>query len=617
MAYLFDQTIQFYQGQDAYNDPDKISPYAYAKGVNVKTSRNVLTPRWGNVLQDITFPNQFFRNSRGIRRTVKNLFETGRFQAAIPCYVPTSYYIIIVIGGFIYRYNIDNHVLTLLSETIKANANYARLNWTVADKYIVIFDYPNYPIIIDDTDVFRANPDFEVAGTSQPQIPISVMGTYNQSRLFIANYGNDFTAGDLVGNLATPYAPITFTEVLGPSAAFTDQFFTLNTNSNREPITAMGFIQVLDESTGVGPLLVSSPNSVYYYRSDLPRTEWEATRFGAVYIFNAGIAGQRAFSNMNSDVVFLSSEGRVHTFSTARNDAQKWSNVSVSREVENFLKYDDNSLIPFAFTGYFNNRVFVSANPYRVEALDFEGEPVYDIAHGGMVTLNLDNVATFRQDAPPVWDGLWTGIRPMDMIKVNNRLFVMSKDDTQINRLYEVRPDLTYDIGERGEENIDSIVYTREYDSGLPFEDKSSFSITLPFKDVEGKFKSIIDYKPSQYANFSLYQEFKHEAPVNTCQKILSLNKLMPHNFKDLTFTAQFASDQCDPVSNERLNYFRKVQFRIRVKGRNWKLPEINVKFDRRPDEDRGNACKKYNPAEIFSECSIDWNTIKEIEPCR
>lgn len=609
---VFDYTTNFYLGQDAYNEPDRIAPEAYAKGINVKTQKSVLSPRWGWALQDLEFQNIFFRNNAGIKRTLKNLFETGRFQALIPCYVPESYYVLMVIGGFIFRKNILTNQVTLLSDTIKPNANTPRLNWTVADKYIVIFDYPNYPIIIDDTNVFRSDPNFTVAGFPQPQIPVSVLGTYNQSRLEIANAGNDWTAGDPVGNLATPYAPITFTETLVPAQAFFNQFFTLNTNSNREPITAMGFIQALDESTGVGPLFIASKNSLYYARTDIPRVDWESVKFSALYAFNTGIVGQRAFVNLNSDLMFLAADGTLRSITTSRNDAQRWSNTSISREVENFLKYDDIDLAPFSVLGYFKNRLFVTANPYRVEALDFEGQPIFDIANGGFVTMTLDNVATFRQQAPPIWDGLWTGIRPMDICTVNNRCFVMSKDDTQINRLYEVRPDLTYDITNRGEESIESVVYTREYDFKNSFADKYSYSMTLPFKDVQGEFDLRVEYRPSNYANFRLYQEFHHEAPTNSCKQLLSLNELAPHGFRDLTLSPQFVNSQCDPVSDSQLSFFREMQFKLTMRGKNWMLPQIQIKGTAIESPDRINSCGGYKSVEVITECLGDWiNKLK------
>ena len=77
-----------------------------------------------------------------------------------------------------------------------------RINWSPAGKYLVIFDFPAYPVIIEGLLARRADP-------ALLEIPRSVLGTYNQNRLFIANAGNEFTAGDPAA-YTFPTGPISF-----------------------------------------------------------------------------------------------------------------------------------------------------------------------------------------------------------------------------------------------------------------------------------------------------------------------------------------------------------------------------------------------------------------------
>src|SRR5690606_39516624 len=65
-------------------------------------------------------------------------------------------------------------------------------------------------------------------------------------------------------------------------------------------------------------------------------------------------------------------------------------------------------------------------------------------------------------DLAPSWDGLWTGVHPMDACVTNERMFVMSKDSYSRNELYEVDPELKFDRTQEGHRRqIQGTVYTK------------------------------------------------------------------------------------------------------------------------------------------------------------
>lgn len=610
-----DGTFLFDGGQDAYRTPDRIPDNSYARGVNVTTRKGVLGPRPPFINLDLRFTEETITSSFGYTRKIKDIFETGKYQCSLPYIFGADSFIVIVISGYIFFINKKTLEARLASSTIRVNEYRSRINGTNAGRYIVLHDPPDYPVIIEGNEVFRANPNNIIAGNRQPQVPVSTISTFNNNRLFVANAGVEFTAGDPVGNLATPEAPITFTEVLEPAQAFTGQTFSLGTQNDGQTITAMGFIQQNDKSTGIGPLFVATKDSVYYYRADLPRTDWESVDFGSVLLFNAGIAGPRAVTNVNSDLIFLSGEGYLHALSTSRNDSERWGNVPISREVENYLKFQEEELKEFAFIGYYGNRVYIGANPYRVNALDTNERLTTDYVHGGMVVLSMDNLSSLRGKAPPAWEGLWTGVAAMDFVNVDTQGYVIGKTGG-INGVYMIDETMTVDIVQGVKRPIQSYVYTREYQFKSPLLDKTVNAMMFPLHDLKGKVDVQVEYRPSHSKNFAKFGSFEHCAPYKQCTLPLAqLTGRTYHNIKELIFGSPNDMLDCDPVTEDLYTISKGFQFRIGIRADNWQLRAIGVEGTIEPDPARDNTCDRFNAVGLPVQCTPDWN-VPELSLC-
>lgn len=95
---------------------------------------------------------------------------------------------------------------------------------------------------------------------------------------------------------------------------------------------------------------------------------------------------------------------------------QKWARLSLSSEVQNWMKCPDVSLYRYGSVTYFKNKVLVSASPYRARARTVEQMRVSDYAFGGFTVLELDNLVSYGEASSPVWAGLWTGVNPLDTV---------------------------------------------------------------------------------------------------------------------------------------------------------------------------------------------------------
>lgn len=603
MQYVDDGNSDFSLGMDGYTNPDRIQNNQFARGVNVSTRGGTLSPRPPYVHQQLVFEHQLI-DTKYRQRTIADIWSSGKFQALIPLPQGPDNYLLTIISGLIFKTNVKTLVTQLLSEEFRVDQHAPRINWTFAGGKLVVFDYPDYPLIVDIFSVRRATID---------DVPISRLGVYNQNRLFVANAGVELTAGDPVGGLLASRAPLSFDEVFTPSSPFYQQIFSLPVEDAIYPITAMGFIQLLDSSTGIGPLFVATEKKVYSYAVQQPRAQWGQGAFGSVLLDNVGMAGARAFVNVNSDLVFLSSSGQIHALSSARDAAKKWGDVPISREVQPYLKYTAPELLNIAVLGYFDNRIFISANPYRVGASDRNGQPITDYAHGGFVVLELQAMATFLQQGTPVWSGLWTGVNPMEIAVIGDRCFIMSKDGEFLgtNRLYELDRKSLVDTVENRERRVRSVVTTKRFDFEKPFEQKIEHTLTLHMNDLKGQVDLHIDRKPTHSPVWLHYRDWQHEAPVKTCDfpGDAFINGFAAHQLKELMFGDGVEGGNSELNGDDYTN-FRGVQYRLQIEGEYWEIEHLKLRAalqERAEMDDTRLSEAQDTLTYIAEECEVDW----------
>lgn len=598
---VLDGQTSFNSGQDASKTPHFVAEDGYFSGVNVSNEDGLLKPRWGwQKIKGLKFPEGGYKVRGRLLKTFEEIFRTGKFQAGAPYSIGDDLYRVIVISGYIFLVNQRTKNIEVPTlEGQQMNPAAPRINWSPAGKYLVFFDFPNYPVILDGITVRRADP-------AKDEIPVSNIGGYNQNRLFIGNAGNEFTAGDPSGSLATPNAPISFEELLTITSPFFGQVFQLSTNYNNDPITAFAFLQSVDTGTGWGPLLVSTENAIYSYQTQNPRNTWETGRFGTLVVYNAGIVGPRAVVNINGDMFFISADGQFRSLSMSRDEQGKWSKTPLSREVHNWLIINSPELMEFSFVQYFKNKVFFSCNPYRVIARGLDNEPLPDYVFGGFAVLELDNVSTMTKQANPAWAGLWTGVRPMEMIINGETACVVSKDGV-VNELYELRPDLTYDLDGDNIRYVKSKIYTKDYDFKSFFNNKTLRSVDFMLQEVMGDFEMTVKYKPDHGHKFALWRKFNHAAPWRSCVPPFHMTGLAGHYFKQLNLGSVSRTD-CNPVTSDPYQNFRHVQLEITFEGIYWELVGFKLNADMTaPQNENITACNNFKHIPLEMDCSEDW----------
>lgn len=611
---LIDGALDFLGGQDASKIPDRVAENAYYAGVNTSTERGALRPRWPVVKQRLNFKEEYYTLKNQYKRSYEDIFYSGKFQAIAPYVIGGVYHLVLVVSGIIYLVNTKTLYISVLhiSDGSFINQMSSRVNWTSAEKYLILFDYPAYPVIIENGVARRSDP-------TKLEIPVSNLGVYNQNRLVIANIANEFTAGDPYGSLDPTQigAPITFAEIMTSGSAYYGQVFKLPTFVDNDPITAMGFLQMTDSSTGIGVLLAATKSAVYSYATNQPRSNWEAGQFGSNMLFNSGIVGPRAMCNVNSDLFFVSADGQLRTLSMSRDEQRKWTKEPISREVQNWLKYFDLDLARFSVLAYYHNKILLTANPYRTKALTRDMLPVCDYAFGGFVVLETDNIATLGSTSPPTWAGLWTGIRPMDVVVSNEDCYIMAKDDDVRNELYLVDRLGSVDRDGSAIRYIRSKVYTREHDFKDPFANKAVHSIALNFDNLQGDFSLDVKYKPSHAPYFINWNTYQQKVPWRSCcpPKGSQLMGFEGQHIRDLNLGSP-NTEACNSMQ-EYYHAFRKIQLQLTIEGKYWELHEYRIQAVELPllQNITDPVCKENQAVDNPVVCNDDW-AITDFETC-
>lgn len=572
---LPDGTTDFSGGQNAAIEPDQLPNNQFQIGVNISVNRRIVTPRWGIVQQTLDFSNTgTYTREAGFDVSFEEVFRGGKFQAFIPYSIGPDFYQMYVVSGFIFLINLTTFTVDVLNKTDQLNVYADRVNWSNAGRFLVIFDFPNLPFIIEGIQIRRANP-------AALEVPVSVLGAYNQNRLCIANAGIDWTAGDPSGSPATPDAPITFIEVLAPSTGFTGDVYQIPTaNRNNDTITAMGFLQVLDKSTDIGSLIVATQNAIYSYPTFLPRLFWqggaESRVFGSI-LLSAGIAGQRAQTNVNSDFLFETPSGQIYSVAMAREEFRQWSNSPISREVENFLTMGDMSLSYVTAAANYKNKIFFTCNPHRVQVVSSEGVVQTDFVNSGLVVIETDSRSGLTNKEPPVWAGLWTGIGFLDLCENNQVLYCAGKINNR-NELFVIDPKKSYDVINNKPRDIRSVIITKEYENGDGTINKALHSLDLGLRELEEDVKVTVDYKPDVIETWNFWRDLVFHAPVEQCDALPEFpNGLTPQGIRDLNLGG-VNEEVCNNISDDYMHVYKGVQLRLIITGRNWKLKYVKLR---------------------------------------
>lgn len=271
-----------------------------------------------------------------------------------------------------------------------------------AEKWMIAQDGQSVPIIFDGASCVRA-----VQVGAQPQISAGKMMAYWLGRLWWVNPdGITFRAGNAVYSSPTNDRDAVLYQTQNTFLANGGNF---TVPSNAGEITAMRPVNVLDNSLGQGPLQVSTAEMIFGCTAPVDETTWITTKdtiLGVSQIAN-GALGHYSTILCNGDMIYRSVYG-IQSLILGRREFNVWGNVPISREMNPILEGDQQDLLQYGSAIVFDNRTLMTTGPV------YSDRGVY---HRGLISIDLDVISSMRDKAPSVYDGLWTGLKTLQILK--------------------------------------------------------------------------------------------------------------------------------------------------------------------------------------------------------
>lgn len=188
---------------------------------------------------------------------------------------------------------------------------------------------------------------------------------------------------------------------------------------------------------GQGELVFFAENGAFALDLSPQRDLWEDTKTTLV---GAGCVAPYSIIPVNNDLWYRRPDG-ISAYKQSRNDEDtRWTDVPLSREVNNWLSKDSDWLLRYCSMAYFDNRILCTVYPQREPNQYGYGDHRY---FNGLLALDLDPGSTTSPQVEGFgWDGLWTGPRVTQIVTLDingrRRCFVFSFDKDSKNRTYEL-----------------------------------------------------------------------------------------------------------------------------------------------------------------------------------
>lgn len=393
------------KGMNSGVAPDFLGREALSLAVNAAFRGGKIHPRPGITRRPLKFDSGETREA----------FEGGYFQGAHP-YVWSQgdaadcAYLVVSISGRIFRIDLTNFdCFDMITPGIGINPPHYRQAWfEQAEMFLIIQDGQSVPFIWDGATLKRSN-------VIQGQVPVGTIMRYALGRLTVVlPDGRAFVAGNIVGSeegkgtLQYQFRDslLWFTEndLLASGGVF----------AARERVTALHEIQVIDKTVNQDPLFIFSRKGGALANYPKVRELWDTTQSPIVVggLRSTGPAGHNSILGIHSDIWYRAADATIRSLKMSQRDFQSWGDTPMSKEVSRVLKHDQIDLLKHGSAVYFDNRLIVTCSP-RYEPRG--------VVHYGLISLDFDEPSSLERDGVPAYDGLWTGLRVLQIMTADVR----------------------------------------------------------------------------------------------------------------------------------------------------------------------------------------------------
>lgn len=489
-----DQFITLIGGMNGGVDPMVLPDGQYARGVNI-TSRGGLAktrPGFKKIL-DLNMFVEDFKGAGVYKLSSKDRIVYGH-------------------GTDIKSIDLESSTLSRTTHATTFSEYSKRYHFAQIHKYFVVQDgysastweTTSWPLILEEDSEYDQS---AIRNGANPEraFPKGFSMAYGQGRAFVtieyAWTGDDgwvkvprtnFEAGDIVKSHRESDV-LSFTEAREGTGG------AISVVNELGLITGMGF-QKASSGTGDGPLIVFCQHGGVSYGVDLPRVNnddagvgdtmqsWANSAFGRVLFQTGGTRAENTIASVNNDLVYRATDGiRTVRYSSAlaQSEGSTLSNTSISREVDEFLDGDDFDSQEYASAAFADNRYAVTTKKSS-ENGDWNG----------IVILDSSPVSMMTSSSTPIYDGIWTGLRFMQVMSARYQdkeqlMFIASTNGGRVG-LYVLQDE---DLDEENSIVPQSRVYTKYFHFGSAFVMKSLLHTDIWLEDIHGDLTVSVYYR--------------------------------------------------------------------------------------------------------------------------
>lgn len=472
---------------------------------------------------------------------VQTVFENGRWQGGSAYVSPYGQnYIIGTVDGKPTQISISNRTGTVSQNSGLADNNPNQpMAWCVqAGDYFVIQDGQAFPIIYNGATWRRA---------TASEVPVGKAMAFGFGRLWVTN-GREAVAGDIEGGGTTV---VDFTE-----AALYGDTFTVP--SSLGSIVGAIFMAQQDTSTGQGQLILGCENGMFTIDPRVSRASWASTpNMSNVAVAESGCVSHYGMAIANGDVLYPSWDGIRSYRDAVAEFSSSVGRVPLSNEMAKVLNYDTMNLKQFISSAFFDNRLLMTTNQVPDE---------YGAYHKGIIALDFSAQSNLRRRSSPDYDGIWTGLNPVQLIKARfdgyERCFIICKREGK-NELWEATRNEPFD---RSNCRIDSFIETRAFNFDKPVNKKRLERGDIWLKDVQGQVDVVVEYRADSSPTWMPWGAFTVCGADETC---VINDCTVPANQRKLWFHKELGNplDTCEPIHNEIARQGYKFQVKISWSG--------------------------------------------------
>lgn len=448
------------------------------------------------------------------------------------------------------------------------NPSTLRQTWMFqAERWMIINDGQSPPIFFDGATSRRS-----ILIGAKPELPTGRMGAYGWGRVWLAlPDGKSYMAGDGVGGPSgTPEYKFRDSVLHAVENTYLKGGGSFRVPGDLGNITGMAFGSILDTSLGQGPLQVFTERAVFTVKTPVDRTEWAAVTdpIQTISLVSYGATSQWSISAVNGDLFYRAPDG-WRSYIMGRREFNTWGNTPISREMNRVLKLDEQTLLPFASSCVFDNRLLMTVSPF------FSQRGTY---HRGMVVLDFDIISSMREKKPPVWDGLWTGLNVLQILSgtfdKEERCYAFVLTGEGLIELWEVTKGI--EILQDADNvpvvwSIETGALFQDADKGGIFREKQLADGEIFVEDVRGRVDIQVFFKPDAISCWKEWHRWSVCAKDRSCQidaidGCVGMTELQPQSFPRMGLG--IPPNDCDPVSNQQYFLGHTFQFKIQMQGR-------------------------------------------------